>query len=55
MSVLLTSGARLNSGQILTWGGCTHKPQLILEGDVVAFTGTIKNGVISATEVRKLN
>ena len=55
VSALLTSGARLNSGQILTWGECTHKPAIILEGDVVAFTGTIKNGVISATEVTKLN
>lgn len=54
VSVLLTSGARLNSGQILTWGGCTHKPDIIVEGDVVSFTGTINNGVISATEVKKL-
>jgi hypothetical protein len=30
VSALLTSGARLNSGQILAWGECTHKPAIIL-------------------------
>lgn len=51
VETLLTSGARLNSGHILTWGDCTEKVQLVKAGDVVTFTGYIVNGVISASHV----
>jgi multidrug efflux pump subunit AcrA (membrane-fusion protein) len=54
VGALITSGARLNSGHILTWGDCTQKTAIILEGDVVTFTGTIKDGVISATQITKI-
>ncbi len=51
MSTLLTSGARLNSGHILTWGDCTQKTEVVAANDVVYFEGTFKDGVISATKV----
>jgi len=54
VSTLVTSGARLNSGQILTWGPCTDKTDVVKDGDVVEFVGTIFNGVISAKKVHKL-
>ena len=52
VSTLITSGARLNSGQILTWGPCTDK-EIVDVGDVVVFSGVIHNGVISARSVKK--
>lgn len=51
VSTLITSGARLNSGHILTWGPCTEKVKAVADGSIVAFEGTIKGGVISATKV----
>lgn len=51
VSTLIASGAKLNSGHILTWGDCTEKTHVVKEGDVVTFTGYIINGVISATQV----
>ena len=50
VATLITSGARLSSGHILTWGPCTEKP-MIADNEVVTFTGTIKGGVISATKI----
>ena len=53
VSTLITSGARLNSGQILKWSDCTEM-DLIDVNDVVVFVGTIDKGVISAKSVKKL-
>jgi hypothetical protein len=50
---LIASGAKLNSGHILTWGDCTEKTVTIAPNDVITFVGTIKNGVISATSIVK--
>lgn len=53
MSTLITSGAKLNSGHILTWGDCTQKTVPVAVGDLVYFEGYIVDGVISATTVAK--
>ncbi len=53
VSTLIASGAKLNSGHILTWGDCTDKAVTVGANDVVTFVGTIRNGVISATSITK--
>ena len=53
VSTLIVSGAKLNSGHILTWGDCTDKTVTIAPSDVINFVGTIKNGVISASSIVK--
>jgi hypothetical protein len=53
VSTLISSGARLNSGHILTWGDCTAKTQTVAVGDLVYFEGYIVDGVISARTVAK--
>lgn len=53
VSTLITSGAKLNSGHILTWGDCTQKTAPVAVGDLVYFEGYIVDGVISATTVAK--
>jgi len=55
VSTLISSGAMLNSGQVLTWGDCTDKTDMVQEGDVVTFEGYIINGVVSARHVKKVN
>ncbi len=52
VSSLISSGAVLNSGHILTWGDCTDKTQLVSTGSIVTFTGTFSNGVINADSVK---
>ena len=52
VSSLISSGAVLNSGHILTWGDCTSKTQLVSAGSVVTYTGTFSNGVINADSVK---
>jgi hypothetical protein len=54
VNTLISSGARLNSGQVLTWGACTNKTDIVQEGDVVTFEGYIINGVVHARSVEKV-
>ena len=53
VSTLVASGAKLNSGHILTWGDCTEKTVTIAPSDVITFVGSIRNGVISAASITK--